>query len=173
MIKFAEMSVNSRECRAAYLINYLTGDTNSPRCGKCDLCSSSYPVPWNMSAVVAPEPLKVEPIIAILEAVRDHNSQYGKMTLKKMLLGEGFGKSGGKTYELPAYARRSEHFGVLKNALNHEKLQHYFDRLIADGYISEIERQLSKDKGIYTSIQLTPRGRDILAGAEALPGSIS
>ena len=61
--------------------------------------------------------------------VRDHDAQYGAGTLKKMLLGEAFGMRDGQRYELSAYARNSEHFGVLRGTFTRERIQEYFDRL--------------------------------------------
>jgi hypothetical protein len=129
MIRYCEMAAESGRCRSAFLADYLTGGSGSPRCGKCDLCAPGHPVPWTIAAVAAPEPLEIEPTMAVLEAVRDHDGQYGTGTLKKMLLGEAFGMQNGQRYELSAYARNSEHFGVLRSNFSREKLQEYFDRL--------------------------------------------
>jgi hypothetical protein len=171
MIRYCELGVESGQCRAAFLTDYLTGGSKSPRCGKCDLCAPGHPVPWTVAAIVAPEPLEIEPTMALLETVRDHDAQYGVNTLKKVLLGEAFGKQAGKTYELSAYARNSEHFGVLRRTFTHEKLQDYFDRLIAGAYIELVERQRGSDGGKYSAMKLAARGRDVLAGAEPIPGN--
>jgi ATP-dependent DNA helicase RecQ len=147
MIRYCEMTAESGRCRAAFLADYLTGSSGSPRCGKCDLCTADHAVPWTIAAMAAPEPLEIEPTMAVLEAVRDHDAQYGTGTLKKMLLGEAFGMQNGQRYELSAYARNSEHFGVLRGTFTHEKLQEYFDRLIGGDYLEIIERQRGRDGG--------------------------
>jgi hypothetical protein len=121
--------------------------------------------------VAAPEPLEIEPTMAVLEAVRDHDTQYGAVTLKKMLLGEAFGMRNGQRYELSAYARNSEHFGVLRGTFTHERLQEYFDRLIGGRYLEIIERQRGTDGGSYSAVRLATRGRDVLSGAEPIPGN--
>jgi hypothetical protein len=171
MIRYCEMTAESGRCRAAFLADYLTGSSGSPRCGKCDLCTADHAVPWTIAAMAAPEPLEIEPTMAVLEAVRDHDAQYGTGTLKKMLLGEAFGMQNGQRYELSAYARNSEHFGVLRGTFTHEKLQEYFDRLIGGDYLEIIERQRGRDGGKYSAVRLATRGRDVLSGAEPIPGN--
>jgi hypothetical protein len=109
--------------------------------------------------------------MAVLEAVRDHDAQYGTGTLKKMLLGEAFGMRDDQRYELSAYARNSEHFGVLRGTFTHERLQEYFDRLIGGGYLELIDRQRGADGGKYAAVRLATRGRDVLSGAEPIPGN--
>jgi ATP-dependent DNA helicase RecQ len=172
IIRFSDLSSARGECRAAFLVNYLTGDTQgqSMRCGKCDLCAPEYSLPWSVAAVAAPEPLQIEPTMAVLEVARDHEAQYGIGTLKKILLGEAFGIQDGERYSLSAYARNSQHFGVLRGKLTHEKLQQHFDSLIATGHLSVVERQRLSG-GTYCAIRLTDRGRDILAGAAPIPGN--
>jgi hypothetical protein len=172
IIRFAELSSAHGECRAAFLVDYLTGNTrrHSTRCGKCDLCAPQYPLPWSMAALVTPEPLQIEPTMAVLEVVRDHEAQYGVGTLKKILLGEAFGVQDGERYSLSAYARNSQHFGVLRGKSTHEKLQQHFDSLIASGHLSVVERQRPSG-GTYRAVHLTDRGRDILAGAAPIPGN--
>jgi hypothetical protein len=108
--------------------------------------------------------------MAVLEAVRDHDAQYGTGTLKKMLLGEAFGMRDGQRYELSAYARNSEHFGALRGTFLHEKLQEYFDRLIGGGYLEIVERERGAEGGTYSAVRLASRGRDVLSGAEPIPG---
>ncbi len=171
MVRFCELGAESGRCRSAFLVDYLTGGGESARCGKCDLCAPDHPVPWTTAAVAAPEPLEIEPTMAVLEAVRDHDAQYGAGTLKKMLLGEAFGMRDGQRYELSAYARNSEHFGVLRGTFKRERLQEYFDRLIGGGYLQVIERQRSADGGKYSAVRLAARGRDVLRGAEPIPGN--
>jgi ATP-dependent DNA helicase RecQ len=171
MVRYCELSADSGRCRSAFLADYLTGRSGSGRCGKCDLCAPHHPVPWTAAATVAPEPLEIEPTMAVLEAVRDHDAQYGTGTLKKMLLGEAFGMRDGQRYELSAYARNSEHFGVLRGTFTHERLQEYFDRLTSGGYLEVVERQRPADGGKYSAIRLAARGRDVLSGAEPIPGN--
>jgi len=171
MIRYAQMRSDTGRCRAAFLIDHLTGASGSPRCGVCDLCASHHPVPWSATAIADPEPLEIEPTMAILEAVRDHNDLYGASTLHKMLLGEAYGKRDGQQYQLSAYARNSEHFGVLKGALTRARLQEYIERLLAGGQLVMLEKSRPGNEGVYQALRLTDRGRDILAGAEPIPGN--
>ncbi|HZH32559.1 MAG TPA: RecQ family ATP-dependent DNA helicase [Pyrinomonadaceae bacterium] len=177
IIRYAELGSDRGHCRAKFLVEYLTGagasseSAGAPgKCGKCDLCAPGYPLPWSQAAVIAPEPLQVEPTMAILEMVRDHETSSSINTLIKMLLGEAFGNAGGERYSLSAYARNSEHFGVLRGRSSHVKLKSYFDALTDGGYIAVVERQ-SAGGGTYRSVRLTDRGRDVLAGAVPAPGS--
>jgi hypothetical protein len=171
MIRYAQMRSDAGHCRAAFLIDHLTGASGSPRCGVCDLCAPHHPVPWSATAVADPEPLEIEPTMAILEAVRDHNGLYGASTLQKMLLGEAYGKRDGQQYQLSAYARNSEHFGALKGALTRARLQEYIERLIVGGPLAMLEKSRPGNEGVYQALRLTDRGRDILAGAEPIPGN--
>jgi hypothetical protein len=171
MIRYTEMQADSGGCRAAFLVNYLTGLATSRRCGICDLCAPAHEVPWTPVAIVDPEPLEIEPTMAILEAVRDHDSLYGLGTLTKMLLGEAYGKADGQQYQLSAYARNSEHFGALKGVLKHERLQEYLERLITGRQLETLEKARPGDGGTYQAIRLTDLGRDILAGAAPIPGN--
>jgi hypothetical protein len=171
MVRYAQLHVDSGRCRAAFLIDHLTGEPGSPRCGVCDLCAPYHPVPWSATAIADPEPLEIEPTMAILEVVRDHDGLYGVATLQKMLLGEAFGRSDGKPYQLSAYARNSEHFGALKGVVTRQRLQEHFDRLMAGGQLAIIEKPRPGDTGTYQAIRLTAGGRDILAGAAPIPGN--
>jgi hypothetical protein len=128
-------------------------------------------VPWSVVAIADPESLEIEPTMAILETVRDHDGFYGMGTLQKMLLGEAFGRSDGTRYQLSAYARNSEHFGTLRGVITRQKLQEHFDRLIAGGQIATIEKDRPDYAGTYQALRLTNRGRDILAGAAPIPGN--
>jgi ATP-dependent DNA helicase RecQ len=171
IVCYAQLHVDSGRCRAAFLIDHLTGAPGSPRCGVCDLCAPHHPVPWSAATIADPEPLEIEPTMAILEAVRDHDGLYSVGTLQKMLLGEAFGRSDGKPYQLSAYARNSEHFGALKDVLTRQRLQEHFDRLMAGGQLAVIEKPRPGHTGTYQAIRLTASGRDILAGAAPIPGN--
>jgi len=171
MIRYAEMRADSGRCRAAFLVDHLAGEPGSPRCGVCDLCAPDHSVPWSAALLVDPEPLEIEPTMAILEAAPDHDGLYGIGTLKKILLGEAYGRRDGKSYALSAYARNSEHFGALRGTLSHERLQDHFDRLVAGGQLETIEKSRGDAGGVYRAIRLTDRGRDILAGAVPISGS--
>ena len=76
----------------------------------------------------------------------------------------------GQRYELSAYARNSEHFGALRGTVTHGKLQEYFDRLLGRAYLEIIERQ-RREGGKYSAVRLATRGRDVLSGAEPIPGN--
>jgi ATP-dependent DNA helicase RecQ len=176
IIRYAELGSDQGLCRSQFLVDYLTseGDATSTqstgRCGKCDLCAPGYSVPWSQTAVIAPEPLQIEPTMAVLEVVRDHEARSSINTLIKILLGEAFGGAGGNKYSLSAYARNSEHFGMLRGKSTHAKLNTYFDSLFGGGYLLVVERQRD-DGGTYKAARLTDRGRDVLAGAIPAPGN--
>jgi hypothetical protein len=171
MIHYAELRDGSVRCRAAHLADYLTGSHSSWRCGLCDLCAPAHPVPWSPIATVDPEPLQIEPTLAILEAVRDHDNLYGAGTLKKILLGETYGMGEQGRYSISAYARNSEHFGILRGAIAAERLQQHFDRLIGGRQLEVAERSRASGGGTYQAVRLTNMGRDILAGAVPIPGN--
>jgi ATP-dependent DNA helicase RecQ len=177
IIRYAELGSDQGLCRSKFLVDYLTSERDAPsgtklgnRCGKCDLCAPGYPVPWTQAAVIAPEPLQIEPTMAVLEVVRDHEARSSINTLIKILLGEAYGTSGGNRYQLSAYARNSELFGILRGKSSHEKLNNYFDSLVGSGYLSVAERERD-DGGSYKTARLTDKGRDVLAGAIPAPGN--
>jgi ATP-dependent DNA helicase RecQ len=177
VIQYAELDSEQGFCRSTFLANYLTGPEESTpsaalKCGKCDLCSPAYPVPWSLTSVIAPEPLHVEPTMAILEVVRDHEASSSINTLIKILLGESFGGAGGTRYQISAYARNSEQFGILKGKATREKLNNYFDILLSEEFLLAVER--TRESGeTYRTVRLTDRGRDVLAGAIPAPGNAS
>jgi ATP-dependent DNA helicase RecQ len=177
IIHYAELRSDQRLCRSEFLSGYLTGSVARGsdivrRCGKCDLCAPAYPVPWSLASVVAPEPLQVEPMMAILEVVRDHEGSSSINTIIKILLGEAFGGKGPTRYRISAYAQNSEQFGILKGKITREKLNNYFDVLLYDGFLSAVER--TRAGGLsYRAVRLTDRGRDVLAGAIPAPGNVS
>lgn len=178
MIRYVDLLADRGECRAAFLVDYLTADggvaparRGAHKCGKCDLCAPDYPLPWSARDIVAAEPLRVEPTMAALEVVRDHEGQYSVSSLIKILLGETFGVSGGRQYQLSAYARNSPHFGALKGGRGRDELQRHFDALVAGGYLAAIERARPDGGGTYMTLRLTDKGRDVLAGAIPAPGN--
>jgi hypothetical protein len=115
MLDYIRRQPGQGRCRSAYLVNYLTGRDDTPPCGKCDLCSpTSQGLPWDPSVRFYSEPLHVDPYLAILGAVRDHDGVFGRWTLEKMLLGIPRTTFNGQRRELPPTARASDHFGDLE-----------------------------------------------------------
>src|SRR2546427_690809 len=47
----------------------------------------------------------------------------------------------------------------------------YIERLIAGGQLAMLEMARPGNEGVYQALRLTDRGRDILAGAEPIPGN--
>jgi DNA polymerase III epsilon subunit-like protein len=92
------------------------------------------------------------------------------LILDTLPLARLFLQADGQRYSLSAYARNSEHFGVLRGKSTHEKLKKYFDSLVGGDYLSVVERQHG-DGRTYKAVRLTERGRDVLAGAVPAPGN--
>lgn len=159
-------------CRQDYIERYLLGGTSQlARCGKCDQCAPSYNVPWDERKIEAQLTIGLKTAswseqevgLAVLEALRDHDSYFSNYTMIKMLLGEAWGK-----YPISATARNSEHFGVLKTARQtSDTLQNLITRLREAGYVELKIRGYStktEDKAEYEALSLNRLGRDILAG---------
>jgi len=171
MLSYIHLRPGQRRCRSAYMVNYLTGATNTPPCGKCDLCSpTSEHLPWRPDLLTSVEPLHVDPRMAILGAVRDHNTIFGRWTIEKMVLGIPQTTYDGKTSPLSPMAKSSDHFGVLEGTgVKSEHVKHSLDALIEGGYLHIVERQFRGKNTTYAAVAITQKGRDALAGGIALP----
>ncbi len=173
MLEFIRLRPGQGRCRNAYLANYLTGRQDAPRCGKCDLCSpTSEHLPWDPGVRLYGEPLSIDPCLALLGAVRDHNGWYGRWTLERMLLGIPQTGFDGEVRRLPVSALASDHFGALEGSgVDGERLRRTLDVLIEGGYLGLAERAYRAGGTTYQSVVITEKGRDALAGGVELPGA--
>ncbi len=173
MLDYIYLSRGQNHCRSAYLVNYLTGATNATPCGKCDLCSpTSENLPWRPDLYVAAEPLKIDPRLVILGAVKDHNDIFGKWTIEKMVLGIPQTTFEGNVRKLSPMARSSDHFGELEGTgIKADYVRRALDALIESGYLQLVEHPLWDRSGSYSAVEITQRGRDALAGGIDLPAS--
>ncbi len=173
MLEYIYLSRGQNHCRSAYLVNYLTGNTNATPCGKCDLCSpTSENLPWRPDLIVAAEPLQIDPRLAVLGAVKDHNNVFGRGTFVKMLLGIPQTIYQGNVRPLSPRARSSDHFGELEGTgVKADHVEHALDALIDGGYLQEVERPYRDMSGTYKAVKITQKGRDALAGGIDLPTS--
>lgn len=166
MIEYAGLS-GGNACRGSFIIEHLSGEPAEERCGICDLCSPNYPIPWDATVTITAEPVQVDPAMAVLEAVRDHNGWFGASTLQKMLLGEAQGIAGGQRYMISPSARNSDHWEALKGKCDRDGLQRVFDYLSEHGFIAT-QSKARRDGGMYEAVVLTNLGRDVLAGQREL-----
>jgi hypothetical protein len=173
MLEFIRLRPGQDRCRSAYLANYLTGRDDAPLCGKCDLCSpTNEHLPWDPGVRLYGEPLRIDPCLALLGAVRDHSGWYGRWTLERMLLGIKQTIFGGQIRRLPVSARASDHFGALEGSgVDPERLRRTLDVLIEGGYLELAERSYRAGGTTYQSVVMTQKGRDALAGGVELPGA--
>jgi ATP-dependent DNA helicase RecQ len=169
------------QCRRAFLENYLSGRGDAVPCGVCDHCAPSYSLPWNdrlVEANIEHHPSNqqercYEVAMTVLEALRDHNGNFGINTVMKMLLGQPYGQTlDGAQYRLPSTASSSDHFGALKHqGVKDAFLREEINSLVAHNYAT-FETRVRKGKSknetnstdAYQVLVLTPRGRDVLAG---------
>ena len=171
MLEYIHLPPGQNRCRSAFLVNYLTGTIDTPPCGKCNLCSpTSEHLPWRPDLFVSAEPLHIDPRMALLGAVRDHNNIFGKWTIEKMLLGIPQTTFQGQTRVLSAMARSSDHFGELEGTgIKPDHVRHSLDALIENGYLQLVERHFRKEERSYPAVTMTQKGRDALAGGIELP----
>jgi hypothetical protein len=171
MLTYIQLQPGRQRCRSAYLINYLTGRDDAPRCGTCDLCSpTNEHLPWDPGVRLYGEPLRVDPRLAVLGAVRDHDGYFGRWTLEKMLLGIPQTTSDGRRRELSPLARSSDHFGELEGTgADATRVRQTIDALIEGGYLRLIERSRRDTDHTYNAITITEMGRDALGGGVELP----
>ena len=174
-----------RQCRRAFIENYLSGRKDITACGMCDHCAPNYTVAWNEQLVEAnihrqspaQQMYQLDVAMIILESLRDHSGSFSQNTFIKMLLGEGFGQSrDGTKYTLNPAARNSEHFGELKHQRVKEKhIRDTMQHLVERGYIalemrirggSDAPTISGQDK--YIVLTLTSLGKDVLAGESNL-----
>ena len=171
MLEYIHLRRGQNRCRSAYLVNYLTGETTAPPCGKCDLCSpTSEHLPWRPDLVVAAEPLRIDPRLVILGAVKDHNNIFGKWTFEKMVLGTPQTNFQGKERTLSKMARASDHYGELEGTgVKIDHVRRALDALIEAGYLQLVERDFRGSNDTYQAVKITQKGRDALAGGIDLP----
>src|SRR5579875_1288395 len=174
MLAYAWLTAENNRCRSAELIDYLTGQQPGLTCGKCDLCSPTLiGLPWDPGRRIYGEKASIDPRLAILGAVRDHNGVFGKSTIEKMLLGIPMTKIEGKNRLLSPAARASDHFGELEGkGISADRLQLTQKALIEGGYLQFVERTWRgshSTRSSYQAVAITPKGRDALAGGVELP----
>ncbi|HZU01852.1 MAG TPA: helicase-related protein, partial [Ktedonobacteraceae bacterium] len=171
MIDYIRLRPGNHHCRSAALINYLTGRSDAPLCGKCDLCSpTNEHIPWDPGVRLYGEPLAVDVRLAVLGAVRDHNGIFAAKTIEKMLLGIPQTNYQGQVFRLSPAARASDHYGELERAgVKGDRVQRTIGALVEGSYLHLIERTLPAKNVTYTAVAITQRGRDALAGGVALP----
>ena len=171
MLDYIRLRPGRQRCRSAYLVNHLTGRNDTPPCGTCDLCSpTSESLPWDPGVRLYGEPLRMDVRLAVLGAVRDHNSVFGRWTLEHMLLGVPQVTRQGQRLSLSPRARVSDHFGELQGAgADAGQLRRTFDALVEGGYLRLVERAHHAAGTTYEAVAITQRGRDGLAGGVALP----
>ena len=173
MQAYIQLQRGQNRCRSAYLVNYLTGDTTATPCGKCNLCSpTNENLPWRSDLLVAVEPLRIDPRLAVLGAVKDHNNAFGRGTFVKMLLGTPLTSYQGNVKPFSAKARSSDHFGELEGTgVKADDVEHALDALINSGYLQLLEHSFRDRDGTYKAVTITQQGRDALAGGIDLPAS--
>lgn len=171
MIEYIRLRPGNQHCSSAALINYLTGRNDAPLCGKCDLCSpTNEHIPWDPGVRLYGEPLSVDIRLSVLGAVRDHNGIFAPRTVEKMLLGIPQTNFQGQVFRLSAAARASDHFGELEGTgARGDRVQRTIGALIEGNYLQLIERIIPAKGITYTSVAITQRGRDALAGGVELP----
>jgi ATP-dependent DNA helicase RecQ len=171
MLDYIHLRSGQNRCRSAYLVNYLTGENSARPCGKCNLCSpSNEHLPWRPDLIVTAEPLRIDPRLIILGAVKDHNNIFGKWTIEKMVLGIPQTTFEGKTRKLSPIALASDHFGELEGrGVKADHVRRALDALIESGYLQLVERPLRGSGETYPAVKITQKGRDALAGGIDLP----
>lgn len=171
MLEYIRLQPGQGRCRSAYLVNYLTGRDDAPPCGRCDLCSpTSQGLPWDPSVRLYSEPLRVDPYLSLLAAVRDHDGFFGRWTIEKMLLGIPRTIFNGQHRDLAPTARASDYFGALEGSgIDGERLRSALDALIEGNYLRLIERTNTRVGTTYTAVSITRKGCDALAGGAPLP----
>lgn len=171
MLDYIRLRPGGARCRSAYLVNYLTGRTDAPRCGTCDLCSpTNEHLPWDPGVRLYGQPLQIDVRLAVLGAVRDHDGYFGRWTIEKMLLGVPQTTFNGQTRPLAPLARASDHFGELEGSgADEDRVRRTLDALIEGGYLGLVERVHRDSRTAYQAVAITPKGRDALAGGVELP----
>ena len=108
MLDYVHLRPGQGHCRGAYLVNYLTGRSDTPPCGKCDLCSpTSESLPWDPGVRLYGLPLGVDVRLAVLVWVRDHDGGSAAGAVERMLLGIPQTNAQGGTIRLAPSALRT------------------------------------------------------------------
>jgi ATP-dependent DNA helicase RecQ len=171
MLDYAQLRPGQGRCRSAHLVNYLTGRSDTPLCGKCDLCSpTSESLPWDPGVRLYGQPLAVDVRLAVLGAVRDHDGWFGRWTFERMLLGIPQTNTQEGTMKLSPSALSSDHYGELQGSgADAERVRRTIDVLVEGGFLRLQERQHRASRNVYQALSITPKGRDALAGGIDLP----
>ena len=171
MLTYIYLRSGQGHCRSAEIINHLTGRADALPCGKCDLCSpTDETLPWDAGVHLYGEPLSVDPALAILGAVRDHNDILSARTIKHMLLGIPQTVFNGETKPLSHSALVSDHFGELKTSrITGDRLERTLHALIEAGFLQLHQRAFQAKSITYSAVMINQKGRDALAGGIALP----
>lgn len=171
MLEYIKLQPGQGRCRSVHMVQYLTGEVDTPRCGNCDLCSpTSDGLPWDPGVRLYGPPLQVDVRLAILGAVRDHNGMFARWTMEKMLLGVPQTTYDGQVRKLSQSARASDHFGELEHAgTDAERVRRTLDAFVEGGYLQLVERKHLAANTVYLAVAITQKGRDALAGGVELP----
>lgn len=171
MLDYTQLRPGQGRCRSAHLVNYLTGRSDTPLCGKCDLCSpTAESLPWDPGVRLYGQPLAVDVRLAVLGAIRDHDGWFGRWTVERMLLGIPQSNTQQGIMKLSPSARTSDHFGELQGSgADPDRVRRTIDVLVEGGFLCLQERQHRASRNVYQALCITPKGRDALAGGVELP----
>ena len=144
MLDYIHLRSGQNRCRSAYLVNYLTGENSAtPAANAICAARPANTSPGDPTLSSQPNRCGIDPRMAMLGAVRDHNSIFGRWTIEKMLLGIPQTTFQGQAQETLAHGAASDHFGELEGSgINADQVRRALDALIEGGYLQLVERPL-------------------------------
>lgn len=145
---------STQECRRAFLLRYFGEDLKGEGCNSCDVCRR--PVRKPGSGAPASEPIMA---VKILSGIARLDARFGQAMAAKVLTGSKdrmvfqFG-----LHRLSTYGLLSEY--------TQDQVIDWIRELLSQGCVAS--RRLSMGAKIYPVLELTGRGREVMAGREVI-----
>ena len=145
---------SAQECRRAFLLRYFGEGLKGQGCNSCDVCRKPARQPG--PGVPASEPIMA---VKVLSGIARLNGRFGQAMAAKVLTGSKdrmvfqFG-----LHRLSTYGLLSEY--------TQDQVQDWIRELLSHGCVAS--RRLSMGAKIYPVLELTGRGREVMAGREVI-----
>jgi ATP-dependent DNA helicase RecQ len=145
---------STRECRRMFLLRYFGEGLKGASCNACDVCQK--PAPKSESSAAASDPILA---VKVLSGIARLEGRFGQAMAARVLTGSRdrmvfqFG-----LHRLSTYGLLSEY--------TQAEVQQWIKELVSHGCVSS--RRVPMGARIYPVLEITGRGRQVMAGREAI-----